>query len=68
MVPNENRTKLSLDVPETITIGKYADEDTPPMPEPELTGDDQFFVRIVVKYRGPSHRVMRPRLVGDGRA
>ncbi|MET4173838.1 hypothetical protein ABIB99_004938 [Bradyrhizobium sp. LA6.1] len=53
MVPNEKRTKLSLDVPESITIGEYADEDTPPMPEPELSGDDQFFVRIVVKYRGP---------------
>lgn len=53
MVSNEKRTKLSLDVPETIAIGEYADEDTPPMPVPELTGEDEFYVRIVIKYRGP---------------
>jgi hypothetical protein len=53
MTPNEKRTKLSLNVPETVAIGEYADEDTPPMPAPELNGDDAFYVRILIKYHGP---------------
>ena len=53
MVPDEKRTKLSLNVPETIVIGEYADENTPPIPAPELNGDDMFYVRILIKYRGP---------------
>jgi len=53
MLPNEKRTKLSLDVPETIVINEYADEDTPPIPAPELSGDEEFYVRILIKYRGP---------------
>lgn len=53
MIPGERRTELALDVPENIMIGEYADEDVPPMPVPELVGNDEFYVRIVIKYRGP---------------
>lgn len=53
LVPNEKRTKFSVDVPETIVIGEYADQDTPPMPAPDLSGDDEFYVRILIKYHGP---------------
>ncbi|MVT66867.1 hypothetical protein GPL21_17345 [Bradyrhizobium pachyrhizi] len=53
MIPNETRPDLRLAVPDSIAIGEYADEDTAPMPIPELAGDEEFYVRILIKYRGP---------------
>ncbi len=53
MIPNETRSDLWLAVPESIAIGEFADEDTPPMPVPELAGDEEFYVHILIKYRGP---------------
>jgi hypothetical protein len=56
MTPNEKPRDQTVIIPETIAIGEYADADTPPVPEPHLTGDDEFYVRVIIKYRGPFSR------------
>ena len=53
MIPNEKRTDLTVQVPETVIIGEYADEDTPPTPAPDLEDGQDFFVRVLIKYHGP---------------
>jgi hypothetical protein len=54
LTPNEKRVDLEVPFPDEIVIEEYADADTPPIPVPEIIGDDTgFFVRVVIRYRGP---------------
>jgi hypothetical protein len=56
MIPDEKRTELRVHISELIAITEYADEDTAPTPVPELSGDDEFYFRVVITYRGPFSR------------
>lgn len=53
MTPDQKRIGLTVPVPEPVTIGQYADEGTTPTPVPELVDDENFFVRVLIKYHGP---------------
>jgi hypothetical protein len=56
MTPDQTRMGLTVAVPETVAIGEYADEDTPPIPVPDLADDQDFFFRVLIKYHGPFSR------------
>jgi hypothetical protein len=56
MTPDQKRIGLTVAVPETVAIGEYADEDTPPTPAPDLADNEEFFVRVLIKYHGPFSR------------
>jgi hypothetical protein len=53
MVPSGKRTDLEVAVPELVPIGEYADEDVPATPVPDVSDDDEFYVRTLIRYGGP---------------
>jgi hypothetical protein len=53
MIPNETRVGLVEAIPDPIAIGEYADENTPPIPVPDLADDQDFFFQVLIKYHGP---------------
>jgi hypothetical protein len=56
MTPDQKSTGLTAAVPETVAIGEYAGENTPPTPAPDLTDEEEFFFRVLIKYHGPFSR------------